>query len=329
MMPWQDDFNYKAYLDAGVTEFMPQAYGGGASGTESKYDPRSVRDRLIANGVPEWMINVTLAPGQSGAGLRDANFYTLDDIWASGGRLGFHWADGTSAGLPEDDSPPGADPSPPGKVKPPDYINPNTGQVRDKYNQKAIDYAKKRLAKLVELGILTEMPPGDPTAAWREASAKAYGPGGELAPKQPVGPLTTGVAPGPNGPVPLPTTQPDPDNPQDPGGSSQNSTFGGPPPPPQHPVDTSRFLQPPGPYSAPGSPMQQVWHPVDTRQFLQPNPFQAGGGGGMQQVQHPAASPIVAALVKYLTPPPSVLKPTPKPQPQQNVNKQGQRIGGK
>ena len=80
MMPMQDDFNYKAYSSRGA-QIWPQAYGGGSSGTESKFDPEATVQRVVKNGVDPSLVRPVLAPGQNHP---KGVMYTLDDIYAKG-----------------------------------------------------------------------------------------------------------------------------------------------------------------------------------------------------------------------------------------------------
>jgi hypothetical protein len=78
-MPNQDDFNYGAYLNRGVTQFLPQSYGETYA---TKFDPQGVVNTLIRNGVPANMVQPVLAPGQSYGG--QSSRYALDDWGTSG-----------------------------------------------------------------------------------------------------------------------------------------------------------------------------------------------------------------------------------------------------
>jgi hypothetical protein len=115
MMPMQDDYNYKAYTSRGA-EIWPQAYGGGASGTEQKFDPQGVVDRVAANGVDRKLIRPTLAPGQSYAG---GAMYTVDDIYAGyGGKY-------PKVGEPVTGTPPSQQQPLPPPVKRPEQTDPD------------------------------------------------------------------------------------------------------------------------------------------------------------------------------------------------------------
>ena len=76
VMPNQDDFNYGAYSSRGA-QVWPQTYG---ATYETTFDPKSVVDRVAANGVDPRLINPVLAPNQSGGGLGNYASYALDDF---------------------------------------------------------------------------------------------------------------------------------------------------------------------------------------------------------------------------------------------------------
>ena len=76
VIPNQDDFNYGAYTSRGA-EVWPQTYG---ATYDTTFDPKSVVDRVAANGVDPRLINPVLAPNQSGDGLHHFASYALDDF---------------------------------------------------------------------------------------------------------------------------------------------------------------------------------------------------------------------------------------------------------
>lgn len=76
VMPNQDDFNYSAYTSRGA-QVWPQAYG---ATYETTFDPKSVVDRVAANGVDPRLINPVLAPNQAGEGLANYASYALEDF---------------------------------------------------------------------------------------------------------------------------------------------------------------------------------------------------------------------------------------------------------
>jgi hypothetical protein len=74
--PGPGEFNYQAWLNAGATGFLPQAYGAKLT---DQFDPNAVRNSLIAAGVPASMISTILAPGQRPVAGTSYGAYALDD----------------------------------------------------------------------------------------------------------------------------------------------------------------------------------------------------------------------------------------------------------
>lgn len=153
MEPMQDDYNYKAYGSRGF-EIWPQAYNGAMS----PFDAKAVYDRVAANGVDPNSIYPVLMPGQQYSGY--GSYYTLDDMVGKGYQRPW-FPDGSEEpvgpGLPPQGSPLLGGATVPMKIP-------------DRYNPGAVKYAKKRLAQAVKAGLVSEVPKGDPTAAWREVS---------------------------------------------------------------------------------------------------------------------------------------------------------------
>jgi hypothetical protein len=171
MMPMQDDYDYGSWTRAGA-EIWPQAYGGGASGWEHKFDPEGVYQRLIANGVDPDMIAPVLAPGQSYGGRY--SMYTLDDEYgAGGGKINPYG--GSNAYRPPVRQPgdkPVAASGPFGPIELGEDISlsGDNKKLPDKHNPLAVKYANKRLAQALASGLIKSIPKGDPTAAWRSVS---------------------------------------------------------------------------------------------------------------------------------------------------------------
>ena len=76
VMGYQDDFDYGAYVQRGASVW-PQSYG---ATYETTYDPKSVVDWVVRNGVDPRLVNPVLAPNQSGDDVSGYASYALEDF---------------------------------------------------------------------------------------------------------------------------------------------------------------------------------------------------------------------------------------------------------
>lgn len=151
VMPNQEDFNYEAWGRLQNVSWLPQAYG--ADPTKHVFDPQQVIDTLVRRGVDPSKVVPVLGPGHRPGYSGQYALWTVDDwIGKELPRANAGAASVRRQGSPVSDA--AAMPS----------------RVPDAQNPRAVEYATRRLRQLRNLGVLQEMPAGDPTAAWRQAS---------------------------------------------------------------------------------------------------------------------------------------------------------------